>query len=577
VGPQGRGRLNRTAGGRAGDPAAAVLRWAAASGLGAVGAAVAVAGAPGAVPLPPELGPPDPWLAGPVYERLLADAERRARGVHFTPRPLAEALVAHALPEPTVTVPTVCDPAMGAGAFLLAAAERLLRAGHDRAAVAAALHGADVDPGAVAVARAAVTAWAGGCCPGVADRLVVADALVDGPGAWPEGAAPFDVVVGNPPFLSQLARATSRDPRHREVARELLDGRESGYADTAGLFLLRGVGLTRPGGRVVLLQPLSLVGARDAGPVRAALAASGVVSVWIGTAPGFAARVQVCAPVVAPGTGPTVTVEARCGPDLQPAGRVELPADAAAPWGGLVAAVAGTPEVAIRAAGRVGDLAAATAGFRDLFYALAGAVAEEADAPDGLPVVTTGLIDPCALRWGTAGARLGGRAWVRPVLPPGAADAFPAGLRAWLANRRVPKLLVASQTRVLEAVADPDGRLVPCTPVVVVEPNDPADLWRLAAVLAAPPVAVLAWRTGAGAALQHDAVKLSARQVVELPLPADASAWATGAALAEEAHGLAGGRRRTVLASLGEVMTRAYGVDDPAVLAWWRARLPERA
>ena len=51
----------------------------------------------------------------------------------------------------------------------------------------------------------------------------------------------------------------------------------------------------------------------------------------------------------------------------------------------------------------------------------------------------------------------------------------------------VPKVLVASQTKVIEAVVDEAGRAVPGTPVVSVEPTDPeVDVWHLAALLTSP-------------------------------------------------------------------------------------------
>ena len=70
------------------------------------------------------------------------------------------------------------------------------------------------------------------------------------------------MVLGNPPYLSQLASATSR-------------GRSSDrgggpYADAAAEFLVLAVGLARrDGGRVGLVLPQSILGSHDAGPMRA--------------------------------------------------------------------------------------------------------------------------------------------------------------------------------------------------------------------------------------------------------------------------------------------------------------------
>jgi type I restriction-modification system DNA methylase subunit len=76
------------------------------------------------------------------------------------------------------------------------------------------------------------------------------------------GDAQFDVVVGNPPFLNQLSRATSRRPQ-----------RFGGgpYADAAAEFLALAMRLARPGGRVGLVLPQSLLSTRDAAAIRAAV------------------------------------------------------------------------------------------------------------------------------------------------------------------------------------------------------------------------------------------------------------------------------------------------------------------
>src|SRR4051794_30968099 len=89
----------------------------------------------------------------------------------------------------------VCDPAIGEGAFLIAAvdliAEHLVAAGvADEAArrdATGCVHGVDVDPQAVAAARAALGIGPGDG-PGIGgDPLQVGDALaLDWPSAFPE-------------------------------------------------------------------------------------------------------------------------------------------------------------------------------------------------------------------------------------------------------------------------------------------------------------------------------------------------------------------------------------------------------
>jgi hypothetical protein len=202
----------------------------------------------------------------------------------------------------------------------------------------------------------------------------------------------------------------------------------------------------------------------------------------------------------------------------------------------------------------VGDLATATAGFRDEFYGIAAAVS---DGGPGHPVVTSGLIDPGRLGWGERPARIAGTGFTRPTVDPLRLE---RSVASWVAARLAPKVLVATQTKVVEAAPDLTGAFVPLTPVLSVTPADPADVWRLAAALTSPVVTAWALRTAGGAARSADAVKLSARQVLEAPLPADAGAWAeaTSALEAGDVEGcarvLAGSHRR--------------------LFGWWQGRVP---
>jgi len=93
--------------------------------------------------------------------------------------------------------------------------------------------------------------------------------------------------------------------------------------------------------------------------------------------------------------------------------------------------------------------------------------------------------------------------------------------------------------------------------------TDAADLWRVAAVLTAPAVSAWALRHHAGAALNPGAIKVSARQVLQVPLPVSDSAWQEGA------RALSAGR----ILDAGAAMSRAYKSGDE-VHEWWRSRLP---
>src|SRR5690606_28614125 len=137
---------------------------------------------------------------------------RRARGAHFTPRDIAERLVAFAFDgvDPR-SLRRVLDPSCGGGAFLPAAAEWLHRHGIARVDAAAAMHGADIDPLSVWVTATSL-AWWGARAVDVAAEAEARVRCIDMLGAlddeWPR--APVDAVVGNPPFQNQLETATAR-------------------------------------------------------------------------------------------------------------------------------------------------------------------------------------------------------------------------------------------------------------------------------------------------------------------------------------------------------------------------------
>ncbi|MGH9231023.1 MAG: N-6 DNA methylase [Acidimicrobiales bacterium] len=488
-----------------------------------------------------------------ALEAATAADQRRANGLHVTPRWLADRLVARALEGLGATpAVTVCDPACGGGAFLVAAARRLHRRGADRRRVVRhLLWGADIDPVGLAVAEAALALWAGEAPP--PGRLVVADALADGGAAWPDRpAAGFDVVVGNPPFQNQLGRATARTPDQQARLRRRFGSAVRAYTDAAWLFLLAGCDLTRPGGRVALVEPQSLVGARDAAAVRSAVdERARLLDIWVDERPVFAASVRVCAPVL----------------EVGPEGRNGEPNA----WSERFAAAVGVPRVRMTSTGTIGDLATVVAGFRGEYYGLVDVVREHA-AGDAVmaPLVTSGLIDWLGCSWGARPARFAKRTWRAPVVD--LAELERAGGRAarsWVARTRVPKLVLATQTRVAEAAVDEAGSWVPSVPVVSVLPHDAADLWRLAAAVASP--AATAWLLGRapGTALASGALKVAAPDLLSLPLPIDRSAWDEAAAAVCV---LATGPPSPAACDRFLEAAAAAYATPPSLTAWWRER-----
>ncbi|HEY5947993.1 MAG TPA: Eco57I restriction-modification methylase domain-containing protein [Kofleriaceae bacterium] len=135
---------------------------------------------------------------------------RAVAGVVYTPRDVCEPMVRLALApllgRDDLLSLRVCDPAIGEGAFLIeivrVIGEALVARGTPpamaRKLVAEhCLRGVDVDPRAVATARAAVEEFVGARIPALGDHLRIGDALAF---HWQEQ---FDLVVGNPPYVRQ--------------------------------------------------------------------------------------------------------------------------------------------------------------------------------------------------------------------------------------------------------------------------------------------------------------------------------------------------------------------------------------
>lgn len=489
-----------------------------------------------------------PGALGPLHERLVTGEDRTRRGVWYTPAWLAAALVERAIPDVAAAQRgPVLDPACGGGVFLLAAADRLTALDCTPAGALAALRGLDVDPTAVAVSEAALWWWGArrGAPIVLGGRLRVGDALLEHAHTEAPG-----VVVGNPPFLGQLRSATTAPAERRAQLRDRFGGAVRAYTDPAWLFVLRSVEDVVPGGRVALVQPQSFLAARDAAAIRSLVDGHAeLVDTVVDDGSAFDAGVSVCAPILQRPETP-----ARRPPN---------------DWVAPLADAAGVPPVQLQGSATLGDVASVHAGFRDEFYGLADAVSEAASEPGDRNrprLVTAGAIDP--FRVLDRPQRFAGRRWARPVVDAARLEGRAA---RWAEVQAGPKVLVATQTRVLEAVADPDGELLGSVPVLCVRPHDPADLWHVLAALLAPAASAWLLRRSAGTALSTDACRPTAALLAGLPLPSDRAGWdrAAEAARCVSEHG----GDPDGFAVLADA---AHGLDDPALREWWRARRPRR-
>jgi hypothetical protein len=523
-----------------------------------------------------------PELLGDVLERLQQPEARRRRGAFFTPVDSAAHVVARTTDGWAWPVrPVVCDPACGGGAFLLAAARALHARGIDRGEIVQdLLWGMDTDPLAVAVTQATLALWASSGTGPAPGHVRQGDALTDSLDTWAR-ADGFDLVVGNPPFQSQLATRTARTRDQALAMAERFGAVSRGYADSATLFLVAASSLTRPHGRFSLILPESFLAARDAAPARRAVVRdAALIGLWLPGAPLFAASVRVCIPVFEVGRRADAQevrrwrgVEAEEVAPLRP----DPALSTAQTWSPLAADLLGIPDAQLDVRNHIGTSATATAGFRDQFYGLRPFV-RPADAigPIDVPLITSGAIDLANNRWGRRVTRFAGTSITRPVVDvEGLRDGDPT-LARWAERVLVPKLLVATQTRVIEVIVDEVGNMWPSVPVIAVVAA-PEQLWPLAAALASPPVSADSLRHHAGSALSGDAIKLSAKQILETGLPAESSAWEQGTeclrAASDAAVGGDASTWRAQLQRFGMHMCEAYGVDRD-VFAWWLARVP---
>lgn len=534
---------------------------------------------------------------------LAAQGIRKESGSYYTPREVVEGLLVRALRPvllerekrglEAVKAVRVLDPACGSGNFLVAAArliaESLSRLGMDTAAawehaLGRSVIGADIDRRACELSATSLMAAAPVSDLDIAPQVVCLDALLvprrgaqgvswmsilAATGSVAEG---FTLVIGNPPFLSQLSTETASSGEYRRQLKARFGESVGSYTDPAALFLALSIEIADPDqGKATLIQPVSVLASRDAAKVRRWLMReSSLEEIWIARERVFDAGVDVCAPTFVRGVrsaSTTMTIDR----DVHEFALADAPEDEHS-WATFLALARDVPSVSIDHSATLGQLCQATADFRDQFYGVAPHVVDSVDGGADQPrLVTVGLIDPAHLRWSERKTKIGGQTFEHPRVP---LEALDSKLRSWATSRLRPKILVATQSRVVEVVVDEVGELLPSVPVISVF-AEPDQLWRVAACLTSPPVAAWALHRYLGTALSIDALKLSARQIELVPIPLDSEAWAEGARFFKQASEAATQlERNAFLRSLGEIMCQAYRVENPGhVFNWWARRM----
>jgi hypothetical protein len=381
-------------------------------------------------------------------------SQRKLLGAWYTPPQLVATVVKEV--RRGFTPRTVLDPACGDGRFLTPFTDT------------ATVTGIDIDP---------ATSWTNG------DSLSI---------DW--GEQQFDAVVGNPPFLNQLATSTSRGGRSKYGG--------GPYADSAAEFLSLAVRLTRPGGRVGLVLPLSMLSTRDVKAIRDDISRRAALR-WMWWSPTlmFDASVRVWAGVWEVGAEQGALRRA-FGPEFEERPPIAMPTQ----WAGLIADTVEAPHD-----GPVlGDIAAFTADFRDQYYGLVGAVSDNVEGP---PLITSGLIEPSECWWGRRNVRFAKQTFTAPRVE---VSSLSPAMQRWAAQRLVPKILIANQTRRIEAVIDRDGSWLPSVPVISCTTDRLDDV---AAVLHTDAATEWVRYHAAGSGLSATSVRLTARLLASIPVP----------------------------------------------------------
>ncbi len=464
----------------------------------------------------------DPASETAAIERSVgSSAVARASGIVLTPPDLALQLAAATLPQSYTETLRVLDPACGTGRLLTAAAR------------IAAERNISIEMFGVEHHQALADA----CREALPDaHITCADALAH---TFPPD---IDVVLMNPPYRGRMRTNNDAITTLTDALSTRFGDRLGPYADPAAGFMLLGLDLLSAGGRLGVIVPVSIVAARDAAQVRSALSRTcDTVTCWSAPA-AFEAQVHTASLVM----------------ERRPESR-----DTPCPWPSMLASAAGVPLIDTIPAATIGAIATATADFRDEYYALRDHLVECDVCDNAVGLLTCGLVEPGLHLHGQRPARVLGTRWQAPGVRR-ASD-----IEQLLVQRLVPKVIVATQTPLIEAVADPEGQWLPVTPLIRVSPEDPDHLWRIAVSLFAPQASALALHRHFGAGRAPATLRLRAKDVEALPLVDDSPSLAAAIAALQSVTPAS-------LIQAGHACAAAWGPFPDGLLDWWVSRLPRR-
>ena len=453
---------------------------------------------------------------------------RRADGVFYTPELLSRWLVRRA--SSSRAPEAVCDCACGAGSFLLAALD--LAKGR-----APRLVGVDIDPIAVEITRVRLFSELtrrGLIGPSTVEALV-ADVRV-GDGLEVE-LPQVDLVVGNPPFGNAISSDTARDESVSERHKALFGELAAGSYDLSFLFVARGVTLLREHGRYGFILPMSVLSLSSAAPLRSHLAElAPPTTIWTPSSSRLFHGADVLTAILVGerGAAPAEVQVSTAAMD-EVHGGPEDPFRAAPPrlhdtWSTLL-----SPERAILA--DLEDNAVAFETLGSLFEVYGGAATGaaynlrpfieegEGEGHEGLALITTGLIDRYACLWGERRCRYLKSSWLHPRWPAEDGEGVPKDVQRASMRQREAKILVAGLSKVVEAIADPEGALGGVVSTWCVSSSTACwssnTIWLLEAALNAPIFSLVYMVRYAGKALSGGNTTVGRRELSAMPIFAD--------------------------------------------------------
>lgn len=209
-----------------------------------------------------------------VFEYLMTQSHKGAKGQYFTPRHVIEAVVRMVDPKPGEHV---LDPACGSSGFLMHSISHSQRIRQSQSIEdAPTVWGFDVDAKAIQVSKAMMLV--AGASPANVTRLNSLLTPAVGDSLFSVGAAEqsltiedtvrirhsrfngYDAIITNPPFAGEI-----REPS-LIASYELADPKKRNERDI--LFIERCVKLLKPGGRLAIVLPTGRVGSKSSSSMR---------------------------------------------------------------------------------------------------------------------------------------------------------------------------------------------------------------------------------------------------------------------------------------------------------------------